>query len=130
MEKKCAICDFDLTDDDISSQSNIAYWPHCKEHSNYASYPQLWVMKKELHPSLNGIALQPPDVKDRICAICGMPLNDEEINDTKETDTYLLCRCHKTQRKVLNIQRARKELGYNEFLTKKPIDLIIEIWKL
>lgn len=128
MIRRCAICDVELTEND--RQDHNAYWPHCNEHKNHASYGQLWVLKKELNLPFNGTHLQEPKKEDQICAVCGLPLTEEELLKTKSKDWNLVCRFHKRKAGDINIQRTREELGYDAFLYSKPIDIMIQQWKL
>lgn len=122
---QCDICGFELTDEDLSYANPADFWKHCKEHSNYATYPQLWLLKKELR-----LPYEEPKKEDRICAVCGMPLSDEEINLVEKTHVNFTCKFHKKSIMDFNIQLTRSKLGYSEYLTKKPIDQMIEAWKL
>jgi len=121
---KCAFCGFDLTDDDLNAQSPMAYWPHCKDHVNHASYPQLWLLKKELN-----IAYEEPKREHRICGVCGTYLSDDEMNLVEKTHVNFVCHFHKRAKMDHNIFLTRRNLGYSEFL-RRPIDQMIDVWKL
>ena len=123
-ESKCEFCGFDLTIDDMNSQSSMAYWPHCKDHINHASYPQIWLLKSELN-----VPFEEPEKEKRVCAVCGMPLTAEEWNKVEKTHINFVCHFHKRAVMDHNIQITRSKLGYGEYLIR-PIDQMIKAWKL
>lgn len=124
MAEKCAFCDFPLTVDDLSSQSPHAWWKHCKEHANHATYPQLWLLKSEL-----GVSFEEPPPEERVCAVCGTPLTEEEWSEVKKTSVNFVCRFHRRNVNDSNILLTRKKLGYSEYL-QRPIYSMIKIWNL
>ena len=126
MEKEhCAFCGFELTDDDLRFKSPLDMWSHCKEHSNHATYPQLWLLKKELN-----MPYEEPTAQEKICAVCGMPLSEEEMNIVKKELINFTCRFHRRAMSNFNLQMTRRKLGYPEVLGTRPLDLIIKEWKL
>jgi hypothetical protein len=123
-QKHCAICGFELTDNDLNYASPMDYWTHCKDHSNHATYPQLWLLKKEL-----GMAYEEPKQDERVCAVCGLHLSDEEMISVKKEHCNIVCTFHKRAAFDVNIQMTREKLGYGQFL-RRPIDTMIKTWNL
>ena len=121
---KCAFCGFDLDADDIRAQSPHDHWRHCKDHTNHASYPQLWLLKSELK-----LPFDEPTKEERICAVCGTPLTQDEWNGVEKTHVNFVCKFHKRAVGDFNIHRTRRNLGYDEFL-ERPIQSMIKAWGL
>lgn len=121
----CDFCGFELTEYDIEAQSPLAWWRCCKEHSNHATYPQMWLLKKEL-----GVAYSEPTKEDRVCGVCGLPLSDEDMSGVHKTHVTLTCIFHRRYAHNVNHIRTRTDLGYPEQLKSRPIDIIIQKWKL
>ncbi len=94
-----------------------------------ASYPQLWLLRRELNLPFNGPHVQEPKQEDKICAVCGTLLSEEEMSFFEKTHNNFVCKFHRRKAKDVNIQRTREELGYNQFL-HKSIDTLIATWKL
>lgn len=123
-KQHCDICGFELTDDDLRYANPADFWAHCKEHTNHASYPQLWLLKKELN-----MPYEEPKPEERVCVICRIPLSDDEMNMVDKSQINFTCKFHKRSMMDYNIHKTRSKLGYSEYLTR-PIDQMIEIWKL
>jgi hypothetical protein len=121
VKERCAICDFELTEYDLSYKSINDLWPHCKEHSNHATYPQLWLLKKELNLPYNE-----PTLQERVCAVCGSELSDEEMKFVEKTHFNLVCKFHKRKFSDLNIELTRENLG----IIKPIIYEILKQWNL
>jgi hypothetical protein len=81
-------------------------------------------LKKEL-----GVAYEEPLQEERICAVCGLPLSDEEMKLVEKTHVNLVCSFHKRAVRDFNIHLTRQKLGYSEY-REKPIDLMIKNWNL
>ena len=119
----CAFCGFELTSDNRGGKPQ-SWWPCCKDHENASTYPQIWLLKKELK-----MAYEEPTQEERICAVCGIDLTEEEMSLVEKTHVNFVCRFHKRNANDAQIQLTRSKKGYGEYL-RRPIDEIIKIWNL
>jgi hypothetical protein len=101
-------------------------WPHCKDHANHATYPQLWLLKKELN-----VPYEEPSDEKKICAVCGSPLSEDEMKWVKKEHVNFTCRLHRRVVGDFNLDITRKKLGYiYGGLGSQTINLMIKEWKL
>jgi ribosomal protein L37E len=122
----CEFCGFELSDDDIRSMSPLSMWPHCRDHSNHATYPQIWLLKKEL-----GVPYEEPAAEKKICAVCGLPLSEDEMKWVKKEHQNFTCRFHRRAVGDFNLDITRQKLGYTDGgLGSQIINLMIKEWKL
>jgi hypothetical protein len=120
----CEYCGTELTEYDVRNVSPMAFWKHCRDHANHATYPQIWLLKKEFR-----VPYEEPSAEKKICAVCGLPLSEDEMKWVKKEHVNLVCLFHRRAVADLNLQITRKKFGYPELKTR-PIDLIIKAWKL
>jgi hypothetical protein len=119
---KCAFCDFELKDNTADS-SVFDYHICCKDHKNYATYPQMWLLRKEY-----GQPYTEPAQELKVCSICHKPLTEKEFGEIKNTHINFTCTLHRRAAFDVNIDISRRKYGYTEAYTQRTINDIIKVW--
>lgn len=115
----CAFCGIELDELDVESRHPSAFHICCRDHQNASTYPQIWLLKKEM-----GIPYEEPKAEEKICAVCENPLTDKEFGEIKSNHINLTCSFHRRSAMDANINITREKRGYKSIIIKE----IIKAW--
>lgn len=108
--ESCAICDKELTTDDIQSMRNSDTILTCREHNMYGGY-----RLKELAKIRAGIIDYYPDSLKK-CSICHSDLNQNDM-DLMGTDSVIpTCEKHRMAHNWLQIELSKDWFKYCDFV--------------
>ena len=121
----CAFCGFELTENDLPSQSPLHWHRCCRDQTcqNAATYPQIWLLKKEL-----GKPYEEPPVEERVCMVCNAPLTEMDFNRVEKSHVNFTCIAHRNAVMDINPYRSREKYGYTEVTRLRILQDVIKIW--
>lgn len=121
----CAFCGMELTKEDLSVSSPMDMHRCCRDKTcrNAATYPQIWLLKKELNKPY-----EEPPVEERICVVCSNTLTEKEWNEILSTHVNYTCTLHRRASQDLNTDISRRQYGYSEANSKRLLKEIIKVW--